>query len=405
MSRVFPSVVVCWLVVAAPAGAQVVLTLQETIARAREQAGAVAIARARIAEAEASVLDAAARFRDNPVIDAAAGPRSGGGERATEIEIGISQLFETGGQRQARIAAARAGVERHRAEVGQSARGVVIEAASAFLDGLAAMERLQIAEGADAIARELLNATERRYALGDVAAIDLNLARIDAARSAAALVAARADLTAAAGALRALLRIPSSEPIELRGSLELPPAPPIERLEASVDRRPELAVLAAELSEAEAQVQLGRALAKPDLGFRVGYEREESRTIVLGGITIAIPAFQQGQGTRAAGLARANRARTESEIGRQRAVADLRTAYAVYEQRAALAAALQKDAAPSLIDNDNLARRSYEAGEMNLIDFLLIRRDAVDMRLSVVDRRLEAARSRLAVDVIAGVVQ
>lgn len=405
MSRVFSSAVLCWLVVAAPASAQVVLTLQETIARAREQAGAVEIARARIAEAEAATFDASTRFRDNPVIEAAAGPRTGGGQRATDIELGVSQQFESGGQRQARIGAARAGVDRQRAEVLRSARDVVIDAASVFLDGLAAMERLQVAEGADAIARELLNATERRFALGDIAAIDVNLARIAAARSTAALVSARADLTSSAGALRALLRIPATEPIELRGSLELPAAPPIDRLEASIDQRPEFAILAAELREAEAQVQLGRALTKPDLGFRIGYEREEGDNIVLGGLTITLPAFQKGQGTRAAGLARANRARTEAEVGRQRAAADLRTAYAVYEQRGALAAALQKDAAPSLLDNENLARRSYEAGEMNLMDFLLIRRDAVEMRLTIIDRRLDAAQSRLTVDVIAGVVQ
>ena len=405
MSRVVLPALMCWLVAAAPVRAQVVLTLEETLARAREHAGAVLVARARIAEAEAGMLDAAARYRDNPVIEGSAGPRTGGGRWSTDVEIGVSQQFETGGQRQARIAGARAGVERQRAEVQQAARDVVIEAASAFLDGIAAMERLQVAEGADAIARELLNTTERRFALGDIAAIDVNLARIEAARSTAALVAARADLTAAAGALRALLRIPSTEPIELRGALRLPPAPPLERLEASVGQRPEFAVFAAELREAEAQQQLGRALTKPDLGIRAGYEREESSNILLGGLTVTIPAFHQGQSTRAAGVARANRLRTESEVVRQRAVADLRTAYGVYEQRAALAAALEKDATPSLLDNENLARRSYEAGEMNLMDFLLIRRDAVETRLGVVDRRLEAARSRLTVDVIAGVLQ
>lgn len=405
MSRVLLCAVLWSLGFVVPARAQVVLTLQDTIARAREQAGAVAIARSRIAEAEAAVLDASARFRDNPVVEGAVGPRTGGGSRGTDLEVGASQQFETGGQRRARISAARAAVDRQRAEVQRAARDVVIEAASAFLDGIAAMERLHVAEGADAIARALLNATERRYALGDIAAIDVNLARIDAARSTAALVAARADLTAAAGALRALLRIPSSEPIELRGALEVLPAPPIDRLEASVEHRPEFAVLAAELREAESQVQLGRAMTKPELGVRVVYEREESDTIVLGGLTITLPAFQQGQGMRAAGLARANRARTEADVARQRALADLRTAYAVYEQHAALSAALEKDAAPSLADNEELARRSYEAGEMNLMDFLLIRRDAVETRLTIVDRRLDAARRRLALDFIAGVIQ
>ena len=405
MSRVLSSAVFCCLVAAVPASAQVVLTLQETIARAREQAGAVVIARARVAEAEAGVIDASARFRDNPVIEGAAGPRTGSAGRGTDLELGVSQQFETGGQRQARIAGARAAVDRQRAAGQQSVRDVVFDAVSAFLDAIAATERLHIAEGADTIARELLNVTERRYALGDIAAIDVNLARIDAARSTATLVAARADLTAAAGALRSILRIPAAEPIELRGSLDLPPPPAVDRLETSVDQRPEFAMLQAEVREAEAQAQLGRALRRPDLGFRVGYEREESDTILLGGLTITLPAFQKGQGTLAAGVARANRARTEADIARQAAVAQLRTAYAVYEQHAALSAAFEKDAVPSLEDNETLARRSYEAGEMNLMDSLLIRRDAVETRLTIIDRRLDAARSRLAVDFIAGVIQ
>jgi cobalt-zinc-cadmium efflux system outer membrane protein len=150
---------------------------------------------------------------------------------------------------------------------------------------------------------------------------------------------------------------------------------------------------------------LGRALRRPDLGVRLAYAREESDTIVLGGLTVTLPAFQKGAGTVAAGVARASRARTEAEVARETAVAELRTALAVYEQHASLAAALEKDAAPSLADNEALARRSYEAGEMSLMDSLLIRRDAIDTRLMIVDRRRDAAHSRLAVDYIAGVLQ
>ena len=108
MSRVFMSAVLYWLVAVVPAGAQVVLTLEETIARAREQAGAAVIARARLAEAEAGVSDASARFRDNPLIEGATGPRTGPGGWGADVELGVSQQFETGGQRQARLRGASA---------------------------------------------------------------------------------------------------------------------------------------------------------------------------------------------------------------------------------------------------------------------------------------------------------
>ena len=407
MSR--PVLTVAWgclcAVIPTIVGAQTVLTLEDTIARAREQSGPVAVARARVAEAEADLVDASVRLRDNPVLEGASGPRTGSGSRSADVGLGLSQQFESGGQRLARIAGARAGVERLRAEVQQTARGVIFDAASAFLEGLAATERLQVAEEGDRVAREVLNATERRYALGDIAAIDVNLARIDAARAAAALVSARADLTAAAGALRQVLRLPLNEPIELRGSLDLPPPPPADALVGFVEQRPEFAVFQAEERAGEAQAQLGQALRRPDLGFRVAYAREQSDTIVLGGLTVTLPAFQRGQGTLARGLAQRDRARTEAEVARQSALADLRTAYGVYEQRATLSAELQTGTAPILTDNETLSQRSYEAGEMSLTDFLRIRRDVLDTRLTVVGRRLETAISRLTVDFAAGVLR
>ena len=401
---VFVAAAAC-LAVSTPARGQTVLTLEETIARARDQGGAVVVARARIAEAEAGVVEASARSRANPVIDVNAGPRGGGGTRSTELDVGVSQPFESGGQRRARIEGARAAVDRQRAEADETGRAVVFEAASAFLDGVAAGERLTIAEEADTVGRELAHATERRYAAGDIAAIDLNLARIDAARSAATLRAARADVAAAVGVLRALLRLPAAEPVELRGSLDLPAPAPLEQLRAAVDQRPDFAALAAEGREAAAQAQLGLALRQPDLGVRVSYEREETDTIVLGGLSITLPAFQRGQGTLAAAAARASRARAQLETARAAAISDLETAYGLYQQHATLATALARDTEVSVQDNESLARRSYDAGEINLMDVLLIRRDALDTRTAVVERRLQAARSRLHVDFVAGVLR
>jgi cobalt-zinc-cadmium efflux system outer membrane protein len=390
---------------AVPVSGQIVLTLDGTIARVREQAGAVGVARARIAEAEAAVVEASARFRDNPVVEASAGPRAGSGARYTELDIGLSQQFETGGQRRARIAGAQAAVDRQRADAERTARAVVFDAASAFLDGIAAGERLRLAEEAAAVSADLLHTTERRFAAGDIAAIDVNLARIDVARSAATIGAARGDLATALGTLRTLLRLPPTESIELRGSLESPPLLPLDRLEASVAERPEIIALAADVREAEAQIQLGRALTRPDIGMRAGYEREEGDTIVMAGLTVTLPAFQQGRGTLAAGLARASRSRLEMETTRQSGLSQLRAAYAVLAQRTAVAESLAKDVTPSLADNEALGRRSYEAGEMNLMDLLLIRREALDTRTLIVDRRLDAARSGLDVAFLAGVLR
>jgi outer membrane protein, heavy metal efflux system len=402
---VFLAATAACLCLPAPTRAQTILTLAETVARARERAGPVLVAQARIAEAEADLVTATARFRENPIIEANVGPRTGPDLRSTEVDVGFTQLFETGGQRRARIAGAQASINRFRADLDEARRLAIFDAVIAFVDGVAAGDRLRIAEEGDTLNRELLNATERRYALGDIAAIDVNLARIEVARSAATLRGARADFTAAVGRLRVALQLPIDEPIEIQGSLDLPAPRSIDELRGAIDGRPDFVALRAEIGEAEALIQLGRGLRRPDLGLQVAYEHEAPDNIFLGGLTIAIPAFQRGQGTLAAGVARAARARLQLETARQSAVAQLVAAYSVYQQHATLAGTLETEAMPSLGDNQGLAQRSYEAGELNLMELLLIRRNGLEMRTMLVERRLAAAQSRLEVDYVAGVLR
>jgi cobalt-zinc-cadmium efflux system outer membrane protein len=385
--------------------AQVVLTLEDAIARARDQAGAVAIARARVTEAEASITTASARLRDNPVIELAAGPRRGSGTQTADVDIGFAQPFEIGGRRRARVDAATAAVARSEALVLRASRDAIFGAASAFLRAIAATERAGIAGEAEAVSRDFLAATERRYDAGDVPAIDLNLARIEGARFTAALRAAQADVLDNVGALRAILRLEADQPLELKGSLDAMPATAAESLRQSLLGRPELAALEAETREAEAELRFARALRRPGLGLRVGYEREADDTIVLGGLTVTLPVFQRGAGEMAAAAARRTRTRLELDLERQDALAKLDTAIAVHRERLQVAGALVAVALPSVIDNESLARRSYDVGELGLMDLLRIRRDALETRTTIVERRLEAAISRLQIDHLAGVLR
>jgi len=241
--------------------------------------------------------------------------------------------------------------------------------------------------------------------VGDIAALDLNQARIDAARSLAALAAARAAVAEADGRLRSALRLPAGELLDPRGTLDLPAPPPLSQVRVALDQRPDLTALLAESRAADAERQLGLAMARPDLGVRIGYHREDADTIVMGGLTVTLPAFQRGQGVLAAGLARAGRARVELEATRDRASAELDAAYSAYQQHAALATAFAEAAMPSVEDNETLARRSYDAGELSLLDYLTIRRDALQVRTAVIDRRLEVAQRRMTIDFIAGVLR
>jgi outer membrane protein, heavy metal efflux system len=238
--------------------------------------------------------------------------------------------------------------------------------------------------------------------VGYISAIDLNQVRIDVTRAASAAAAARAAEADAILLLKRLLRSQSFAAVQ--GTLDLPRPPAEDSSRAALERRPDLAALAAESRAADAEAELGRALARPELGARLGYQRDDGDSIVVGGLTITLPAFQRGQGLVAAGRARAARAKVEIEMAREHALVELDRAYAAYllQQRAA---ELASAGLTAVDDNENLARRSYEAGEMGLLDYLLIRRDAFQTRTAVVDRRLEVARSRITIDFISGVLR
>ena len=86
-------VFVC-LLQASAAAQSISLSREEALARAREQAPAVLIARARIEEAQGRLLGARVRFRDNPTIDVGTGPRNTEAGTLTDLDVGFAQLFE-----------------------------------------------------------------------------------------------------------------------------------------------------------------------------------------------------------------------------------------------------------------------------------------------------------------------
>lgn len=403
MTRLLTAVVLL-CAVPRPASTQVVLTFDEVLARARAQSAPVMVERARRAEADAWRSDAGRRAY-NPVLDVAVGPRLASGGLFADLDIGVSQQLEPGGQRRARVDAAEAAVARSAGVAADVSRAVAYRAAAAFLHAVAATEHAQIAGEADGVAQELAAATERRFAAGDVAAIELNLARIARARAAAELHAARARLLTATGDLRVLLRIPLADAIAVQGTLDVSPLPTTARMVEDVGQRPDLMVLDAEGREAEAEYALARTRRRPELGFRAGFERDDGDTVVLGGLTVTLPAFQRGDSATAAALARRGRARIERDLAHETAVTEAGVAASVHLVQTEAVDALRSLALPAIADNDLLARRSYEAGELGLLDLLRIRRDGFETRDAWVDLRLDAALSRLDVDYQSGALR
>ncbi len=381
------------------------LTLEQALDVARHRAPVVLAARARIEEARGRYQGAALRFRDNPVFETEAGPRTRGGTKSADIDVAVSQDFELGGRRKARVAGAQAGIDRETAFSSEVLRRLLRDVAIAFYRTLAAHERARLLTMTDQVATEILRTAERRFEAGEIPILEVNLARTSAARVRAEQRAASGDSVSALGELRALLGMRPDEPIAIRGDLRTRRSYDPEQLFAQGKDRPDIRVLEAELREAEADIRLGEGFRRPDIGFTTRYQREEGANVFQGGLKITLPVFSHGQELRAVGTARASRVRVELDALLRAIYVETKTALDAYLQRVGAVEELEKSALPSLDDNEALARRSYEEGELGLVELLLIRREILETRLVYLDHLTDAAIAGVEVEFRSGVLR
>ena len=379
------------------------MRLAVVLARAREQAPQIVSARLALEETRARLIGASLRQQNNPELDAAVGNRNGPSDRFTDFQLGVAQAFEPGARRSARIEGANAAIAESTANIDDVTRAVLRQSAAAYYRVLHANERIKLLNAAFELASNVYSAADRRYRAGDIAVLDVNIARASLARVRAEREGAEATKVLALGDLRQLLRL--SDDVSVEGSLS--PATPADLNAAlqAASERPDLRALQAGIQEAEAQLRLGTSFSKPEFGVGVRYSHEEGDQIVLGGMTVTLPMFSKGQEQRALGSARATRLRAELDAARTRVQIEVRAAFDAYNRRLAAIRALEADAIPGLDENEQLITRSFEVGQLGLPDLLLIRRETLDTRFQYLDSLLEAALARVDLDASAGVLR
>jgi cobalt-zinc-cadmium efflux system outer membrane protein len=166
--------------------------------------------------------------------------------------------------------------------------------------------------------------------------------------------------------------------------------------------RPDIAAIEAELAQAEAELRLGKRSVWPDVEVGVRYQREADETAVLGTLSVALPLFARGQEARVTGEARLRRIQGALEAARRAREVRVEAALTQSRKRQEAMELLEREALPLLNDNESLSRRSYEAGEMGLAEFLLVRRDTLEARAAYLDSLLQAALARVQLAVETG---
>lgn len=367
------------------------LTLADALELARTQGVAAQRAGAATAVVQAREVDASRLLRSNPTLSVQSGPRFGPGGTSADFGVGIQQNFEIGGQRGARMEIVEADVQQMRARGDDDVRRSLCDVASAFLLARYAEERIRVVQDATQLAEELLRVARKRFDSGDVGILDAELAAVSVARQQARMHALHADRDSAIGALRVQLNVEPGAVLELRGDLLGDWRPGLDTLLAAVDRRGDLRALDAQLAAAQAEVRLGEAEAWPDVGFRLGYSREEDADIALAALSVTLPVVDHGQGLRAEATARADAALIDRQLTERAIRSHVQAAYDRYESLRAAVQQFERHALPAIRRTGALAQQSYEAGAASIGEVLVARRELLDAQFAHLDIQYQTA--------------
>lgn len=378
-------------VTAADAG-EGILTLSRVIELAATNPPEVRLSTPRIAEAEARLAGAQVRTREDPKMDLTAGPRSGP-ERSTDVEVGFEIPFDLGNRREKRIAVAQAGIEREKHAAGDVRRQATAAAVGAYYRVLQAEERLRLAREHKTLADELLRIAGERHLAGDAAKFEVNLARTEVARAESDVSAARGRIALAQAALARTLGLSSGAELQIVGDIKERSFFDVIRSAPAPRVRADLLAALADIEASQAAISLAEAERLPDFAFRMSYKREGSENIALGGITVSLPFLNPRQGPVKEARVQRQRAQIAADIRMAAIAAENEGARRAYDAAVEAVRGIEADGLPLKRENESLAVESYRAGKINLSTLLQVRRDALEIGRTYLERLLEAAEA------------
>lgn len=376
------------------------LTHDAALERASANNHLLRSAELRIGEASGALSQAAVFLVNNPEISASRGSRSALSGTPTsfdpEFEVGIEQRIEIAGQRGRRTGFARAGLEASQAEATDAQRVVALATTLAFYQGIAARERVVLAERNESLAEDLHALAQRRLDVGVGTPLELNAAVVRLAE------ARRAGLEAAGIEDATLLRLGQligwepGEPLMLSGALPetAPPVVADEVVARALAARPDLLAAARRMDEADAASRLAGAQAWPDITVGASLSQEEGDELVTTGVRIPLTLFNRNQGNRAAAQIARERSTVEREGLALAVVTEARTTTLLYEQARAGLLLYDAEVLTALQESAGLVQLAAEAGELSIADVLVVQRELVDGLGGYLDARLTLATAR-----------
>ncbi|HEV8335697.1 MAG TPA: TolC family protein [Candidatus Polarisedimenticolia bacterium] len=246
---------------------------------------------------------------------------------------------------------------------------------------------------------ELVEVLRAREKEGEASGFDRMRAERERAEFQADLLESQGQVVRPRAELAALVGLPS-ESLVAEGNVETAPSlPSLEEARVAVATRGDLLALDAETERTDYLARAARRRAIPEpsltLGAKTTEVANEADTGSVAAISIPIPLFDHGQGSRAIARAEGALLRSQREALSRQALAEAEAALA---QAAARREAAESYAAADADELIRIARAAYDVGEMRILELLDAYRTAIHVSLRTIDLYGEARRAEIELD-------
>lgn len=363
------------------------LSPERVVAQALEHNGELQALRQELGVAEAE----AARAGLRPDLVFEVGLETGewtGSRGENRYRAGLSREFTAPGKRELRRSAGAKGLEGARAQVEDAERLLKRDLKEALYGYRHAQEQETLARRIAELDRELLAVAQQRFAAGDVAELEVNIARVEALQAEERRQAQALETAAQLQELSRLMGLPGAAQPELAVALAAGKyvTEPEGLRQRALQLRPDLRALQLQVESSRIGVDLAKLERRPNLNAGLTYSQEQSReqsggladdvTDHLLGIQVSVPIPAGG---RQQALQREATARRGGAERRLRALQDgvireVATAVSRLEGAAAAVERYRTGVLPGLEANLQTLREAYRLGETGLWSVLEGRR-------------------------------
>ena len=378
-------------------------TLEAVLRRATERHPQLEARRA--GERAVEARSEQAGLRPNPTVEVALENALGTGDlqgvRGLETTVQAQQTLERGGKREKRLAVAGQDRETAVRETAVIQTEVLTATAIAYVEVLAAQQRLELAESPVALARETLASVSARVQAGAGATAEVARARVALALAEAELARNQTQLHSARTALAAIWGGQPQDVGTLPGRVRTTDALPAEAtLLVALDRHARLEWQRSLVTGRRLDLDLEQAQAVPDVTVAGGirFLRTGNDAAFVAGVSIPLMRRNQNQGLIRAARETVDGAEWELRGAERSLRAEFTTAWLDLHSALAAARTLRRDALPPTDEALALVQEAYRSGELPLMDVLDAQREQIQLRRELLEHETAFALALVRVD-------